>query len=140
MGTGIQPARGVDVEHLKMIQAVINRLAQNSSQAKNWSVAAVTAILAFNSRSAQAITCAVALFPALCFWILDAYYLRQERLFRALYNSTAVGEVQPNSMDASPYEESVAPIKSVMFAMPVLLVHGIIFVVIGIVITVYALT
>jgi hypothetical protein len=140
MGTGTQPAFGVDVEHLKMIQAVINRLAQNSSQAKNWSVAAVTAILAFNSRSAQAITCAVALFPALCFWILDAYYLRQERLFRALYRSAAVGKVPANTMDTSPYEESVAPIKSIMFAMPVLLVHGIIFVVIGIVITVYALT
>src|ERR1051326_1023448 len=140
MGTGIQPARGVDVDHLKMIQAVIDRLAQNSSQAKNWSVAAATAILAFNSRSPQAITCAVELFPALCFCILDAYYLRQERLFRALYNSAAVAQVQANSMDTSPYEESVAPIKSVMFAMPVLLVHGIIFVVIGIVITFYALT
>ena len=140
MGTAPQSAYGVDVEHLKMIQGVINRLGQNSSQAKNWSVAAVTAIMAFNSRSAQAITCCVALFPALCFWILDAYYLRQERLFRALYSSAAAGQVRANSMDTSPYEMSVAPIKSVMFAMPVLLVHGIIFVVIGIFITVYALT
>ncbi|MGC2698089.1 MAG: hypothetical protein WA738_20060 [Candidatus Angelobacter sp.] len=124
---------------MKMIQAVINRLAQNSSQAKNWSVAVVTAILAFSSRSAQAISCSLALFPALCFWILDAYYLRQERLFRALYSSAAAGAVPTNSMDTSPHEEHVAPVKSIMFAMPILLVHGIIFVVIGIAITVYAL-
>lgn len=138
MGTAVQTTPAVEVEYLKMIQAVINRLAQNSFQAKSWSVAIVTAILAFTSRSAQATTCAVALFPALCFWVLDAYYLRQERLFRALYNAACTGAVPNNCMDTSPYETNVSSVRSTMFAPPVILVHGIIFVVIGIIITVYA--
>jgi hypothetical protein len=99
MATGVQPAPTFDVEYLKMIQSVINRLAQNSFHAKSWSVAAVTAMLAFTSRSSQAASYALALFPAFCFWVLDAYYLRQERLFRALYSSAAAGDVLPYSMD-----------------------------------------
>ena len=139
MGTAVQPVPVVDAEYLKMIQAVINRLAQNSFQAKSWSVAVVTAILAFSSRSAQAATCALALFPAFCFWILDAYYLRQERLFRALYGAAASGGAARYSMDTSPYEANVQSTEATMFATPVILVHAIIVVVIGIVITVFTL-
>src|SRR5581483_4584053 len=136
MAAGAQVAPVADLEYLKMIQAVIGRLAQNSFQAKSWSVAVVAAILAFGSKSAQASACALALFPAVCFWMLDSYYLRQERLFRALYSSAAAGRVAIYSMDTSPYEAKVAAMRSTMFATPVLLVHGIVLVVIGIVITV----
>jgi hypothetical protein len=137
MGTSEQLVPTVDTEYLKMIQAVINRLAQNSFQTKSWSVAAVTAILAFASHAAQTANCALALFPAFCFWIMDAYYLKQERLFRALYSAAIRGEAALYSMDTSPYEMSVQSIEATMFATPVILVHAIIFVVIGIAIVVF---
>jgi hypothetical protein len=140
MGAAPQPAPVLDVEHLKVIQAIVNRLAQNSFQTKSWSVTVVTGILAFASRSGQAASCALALFPAFCFWVLDAYYLRQERLFRALYKAAVAGEVSPFSMDIAPYQDQVAPLEMTMIATPVALVHGIIFVVVGIVIVVFALS
>jgi hypothetical protein len=122
-----------------MIQAVVNRLAQNSFQAKSWSVAVVTVILAFTGRTAQPPACALALFPAFCFWVLDAYYLRQERLFRALYRGAIAGEVSAFTLDTSPYETHLPSWGATMFAIPVLLVHAIILVLIALVIIVFAL-
>lgn len=139
MGTATQLAPATDAEYLKIIQSVINRLAQNSFQSKSWSVAIVTGILAFSSRSAQAAACALAFFPAFCFWVLDAYYLRQERLFRALYNAAAAGNATTFSMDTKPYKSEVAPWEATMFAVPVFLVHAIILVVIGLVMIMFTL-
>jgi hypothetical protein len=45
----------------------------------------------------------LALLPALVFWGLDAYYLRQERAYRKLYDDARSGAVEPFSMDASAY-------------------------------------
>lgn len=55
----------------------------------------------------------VALLPALTFWGLDAYYLRQERLFRKLYDAVRKGTptdpgMGPFSMDTSAFNGQVA--------------------------------
>ena len=44
----------------------------------------VTALLALSNKDADKGFAIYALYPAVAFWILDAYYLMQERLFRAL--------------------------------------------------------
>jgi hypothetical protein len=137
--TKLAPA-SADAEHLKIIQSVISRLAQNSFQTKSWSVAIVTAMLAFTSRSAQASACALALFPAFCFWVLDAYYLRQERLFRALYDAALNGDTPSFCMSTNSYKTEVPSWDATMFALPVFLVHAIIFFVIGLVTVTFALT
>jgi len=44
----------------------------------------------------------LSILPALAFWGLDAYYLRQERLFRELYNSIRKAkrkDIDPYSFD-----------------------------------------
>jgi hypothetical protein len=43
------------------------------------------------------------------FWGLDAYFLRQERLFRKLYDAVRVPEspVEPFSMNTRPYLDAV---------------------------------
>ena len=48
-------------------------------------------------------------FPVFMFWALDAYFLRQERLFRKLYEHVrgAKGEQADFSMNTQPFEESV---------------------------------
>jgi hypothetical protein len=74
------------VKHLEMIQAVVTRLAQNSFAYKAWAVTLVSAILALAINSGAYPFILVALLPTLVFWGLDAYYLRQERLFRRLYD------------------------------------------------------
>jgi hypothetical protein len=102
------------IEHLKLIQAVITWLAQNSFTYKGWTLTLVTAIIGLAVKEVVSPSLLVlALLPTLAFWGLDAYYLRQERLFRALYNAIRVRSEPPPagqafSMDTTPYRSQVA--------------------------------
>ncbi|MDD6396000.1 MAG: hypothetical protein PUB37_07480 [Firmicutes bacterium] len=78
------------VQHLEMIQGVINRMAGNSFALKGWAVTLVAGIFTLSSKDADKLYFLVAYIPILVFWGLDAYYLLQERLFRALYNKVRV--------------------------------------------------
>jgi len=73
--------------HLEMIQGVINRLSHNSFLLKGWSVILVSALLALAPKGSQVLFVYLAYFPAITFWGLDGYFLRQEKVFRELYNS-----------------------------------------------------
>ena len=75
------------VKHLEMTQAAINRLGTNSFLAKGGSVTillgAMVLIIKQNMQSPYII---LVLLPLIVrFWILDGYYLWQERLFRQIY-------------------------------------------------------
>jgi hypothetical protein len=74
------------IKHLEFIQITIVRMAANSFVIKGWTVTLVAAILAFTSKDANSNATSIALIPAILFWALDAYYLRTERVFRALYD------------------------------------------------------
>jgi hypothetical protein len=93
-------------KHYELIQAVVNRLATASFQIKGWTVTITTAILGvIVAAKLPSWIALLGLVPALLFWCLDAYYLQQERLFRALYNDAirANTNVLVFSMDISPY-------------------------------------
>ena len=79
------------IRHIEMVQQVISRLAGNSFSLRGWSVVMVSAIFALSAKEADAAYLAVALLPSLAFCFLDAYYLWQERLFRALYKACIEG-------------------------------------------------
>ena len=74
------------LKHLEMIQNAINRLANNSFSLKSWTVIFITAVLGFAIKESDSNYIPLLLFPIFAFWGLDGYYLRQEKLFRALYN------------------------------------------------------
>jgi hypothetical protein len=75
------------LKHLDMIQGVVNRLANNSFMLKGWSVMIVAALLALSAATQEKIALMlIAFIPLLVFWILDGYFLWQERLFREIYN------------------------------------------------------
>lgn len=74
------------VKHLEMIQGVINRMARNSFSLKGWAVTLVAGIFALAGKDTDKMYFLIAYIPILVFWGLDAYYLRQERLYRALYD------------------------------------------------------
>lgn len=65
-----------------MIQAVVNRMSVNSFLLKGWSVVLISALFALAAGDSQALFVYIAYFPAIAFWMLDAYFLRQERLLR----------------------------------------------------------
>lgn len=74
------------VKHLELIQTTIARLAGNAFLLKGWAITVAGAFfgVALNSHSTRlAIAAAI---PIAAFWVLDAYFLRAERLFRALYD------------------------------------------------------
>ncbi len=74
------------LKHLEFVQAVINRMAGNSFLLKGWSVTLAAALFALSAKDANPKLVAIAYYPVLAFWLLDGYFLSQERLFRALYD------------------------------------------------------
>ena len=120
------------VEHLKMIQAVISRMTSNSFFLKGWSVSVAAAIYVLLARDGAVVFPVALLYPPLAFWALDAYYLRQERLFRALYDAVRRGTpaVEAFSMDVAPYGPNVPPWSRTLFAGTVASVHAMVFVVV----------
>ncbi|HWY19976.1 MAG TPA: hypothetical protein VNX26_02085 [Candidatus Acidoferrum sp.] len=75
------------LKHLEFTQAIISRMSGNSFLLKGWSVTLVAALFALAAKDANKNYVVVAYFPVLVFWIIDAYFLSQERLFRDLYNN-----------------------------------------------------
>lgn len=98
------------VKHLELVQAIVTRLGQNSFTVRGWSVTLVSVLFALiASKDAPPSAALITLVPTVVFWGLDAYYLRQERLFRALYNALVTDlPVNPPTlavfaMDIRPY-------------------------------------
>lgn len=94
-------------KHLELIQGVINRLSTNSFLLKGWSVVLVSALFALAANDSRIYFIYLAYFPAFAFWILDGYFLWQERLFRKLYDHVRQqdeGKID-FSMNTSPFLE-----------------------------------
>lgn len=73
--------------YLSNLQAVISRMASNSSTCKTWCITLVSAVIVFatgENRNPDSIW--VSIVPIGLFLVLDAYYLGLERHFRDLYN------------------------------------------------------
>ncbi len=101
------------VKHLELIQGVVNRLANNSFAYKAWAITLVAVFILLATAIASPHLLPIALIPALGFWGLDAYYLRQQRLFRKLYDAVRSAETialadGAFSMDTTPFDGEVA--------------------------------
>jgi len=68
-----------------MIQKVIERLARNSFQIKAWAATIFTAAIVLTYSIINTLIFIVLITVISLFWALDSYYLKQERLFRKLY-------------------------------------------------------
>ena len=114
--------------HLEMIQGIVNRLASNSFLLKGWTVVLVSALFALTASEGRVYFVYLAFLPAIAFWVLDGYFLWQERLFRALYDYVRKlkEEDVDFSMDTSIIKDKVKPWFAVMFSITLLIFHGII--------------
>lgn len=120
------------VEHLKIIQGVVNRMAQVSFILKGWSVTLVVAIIGFAASTSEVSLSLLALIPAFVFWGMDAYYLRQEKLFRELYLrviSSGPEDITDFSMDTKVCTSSVPGWERMLFNPTIITVHGIVIIV-----------
>jgi hypothetical protein len=87
--------------HLGFIQGIISRQAGNSFLIKGWVLTVTAAVAGFAISQRNWKIAALGLGPLFIFAWLDAYYFRQERLFRCLYNAVvrSDGRIDPFSMD-----------------------------------------
>lgn len=95
-------------KHLEFIQSVISRMAGNLFFLRGWTITLIAALLALftkGNNSNYIIYFLIVL--TLVFWILDGYFLSQERLYRDLYNHvrTLKEEKIDFSMDTSEYKK-----------------------------------
>lgn len=110
-----------------MIQGVINRMAQNSFMLKGWNVVIVSALFVFAAKGSQILFAYIALLPSLVFWGLDGYFLRQEKLFRKLYDRVRGLPEDKIDFSMKTNEERVESWLSVTFSKTLLPFHGAIF-------------
>ena len=73
--------------HLSITQAVIQRMASNSSSCKAWCITLVSAILVIVADKGKPQYVLIAIVPTILFLVLDTYYLSLERCFRKSYNN-----------------------------------------------------
>lgn len=95
---------------------------------KGWSVTLVSAIFVLAGPGHDKSYLVVAYFPAIMFWILDAYYLAQERKYRGLYTKVVAkdGAVQDFSLDASRCGGSKATWQLCMVSPTIFVFHSLI--------------
>lgn len=122
------------VAHLGFVQSIITRLAGNSALLKGWAVTLVAATFALAAKDTDVRFILIAYVPTIAFWLLDAFYLRQERLFRDLYSAVA-GKPEDKidfSMDTSSFNQSflsaaLAYVNSVFYGFLIAILLGVMF-------------
>lgn len=74
-------------KEIELLQGVINRMASNSFMIKGWCLTIEGICFSLSFGKTQAITAGICISIIVSiFWFLDAFFLRTERKYRALYN------------------------------------------------------
>ena len=73
-------------KEIDLIQACINRMANNSFLLKGWAISIIAVVLALSEKNINPFfLCFVVLVPLISFWYLDAFFLYTEKLYRKMY-------------------------------------------------------
>ncbi len=92
-------------KHLDFIQAVIARMSSSSATVKGWGLTVSTAAFAFSANESNPFVAFLGIATVIFFGILDAHYLRQERLFRFLYDDARRGRLEVYAMPKDSYKD-----------------------------------
>ncbi|MGH2551587.1 MAG: hypothetical protein ACRDHN_19550 [Thermomicrobiales bacterium] len=123
------------LKHLEFLQSTISRQASNAFAVKGWSITVGAAIYAYTASHLTWWLAIVAILPSVAFAYLDAFYLRQERLFRKLYDDaieidTSVPEFSMNTrhylMNASCTYRGIAAAKTWWMFHSILMLVGVV--------------
>ena len=131
--------KDIFIEEIKIIQDNIKRMSSNSFLIKGWVITLFSAMLLF--KDSERLTMLFLIIPISLFWILDAYFLKQERLFRELYkwviNNRRKTDDHLFELSTGRFESSVKSIFHLVFSKSLFLFYSTILVV---VMTIYLLT
>ena len=112
------------IAYLQMIQSVIARMSRNSFLIKGWSISVVAALTALVGAEASTLVYLPVL-PAAMFWGLDAFFLRQERLFRELWKCASGPDGRVNfCMETERYNNAVGGIGKIVISKTLLWFHA----------------
>lgn len=113
------------LSHLKMIQGIVNRLSNNSFLLKGWSVVLISGLFALAANDTNILFIYLAYFPVIAFWLLDGYFLHQEKLFRELYDHVRCMDIKDIdfSMDVTNLQDNVDSYWQVVFSKTLLVFH-----------------
>lgn len=115
----------VSVEkHLEFVQSVVARMANNSFLVKGWSITVVLGATLLAGDRGDPGLALLGLLPAISFWGLDAYYLRQERLFRRLHDEVRLGRVVDFDLSTAVVRRYVSSWPATLCAPSLAAVHG----------------
>jgi hypothetical protein len=127
---------GERIKHLEFIQAIVARMAGNSFIIKQLTVTVATGLIGVAAQQTSALIAAAAVLPAVVFWGLDAYFLRQERLFRRLYDDVRrpaeqrLHPVEPFSLSIVNYVDDVPAWSQTLWSTTLLMLHGVVLLVV----------
>jgi len=100
-----------DIEKfIDILQNNISRMANNSSQCKNWCITITSALLILGLKNeCKHEIMWLMLLPPLLFWFLDSFYLQLERAFRTLYSDfiTACNNIGDEKAPKNTYQIKV---------------------------------
>jgi len=106
------------LKEIDIIQDIIKRMAFNSFMIKGWTITLVVVTLLLKGTEKYQVC--IAFIPLLVFWFLDAYFLRQERMYRILYdwviNNRLKTEEYLFDMKTRRFENEVQSIPRIMFS------------------------
>lgn len=123
------------IRHLEAIQGVINRMNSNAFTLKALAGSLTAAVIAYAAavQTADSGLVWAGIVPVTIFWLMDAQYLRQERLFRKLYDAVRKGEVsEPFDMGFSRYNKDVPHVVRIAISWSVLWFYLTLVVVLGV--------
>lgn len=98
------------LKEIDLIQSCINRMAQNSFIIKGWAISLNGIILGiFFDKEQPVLAPIVCLISVLCFWYLDAFFLRTEKMYRWKYEWVITERLKTKkyAYDLNPYNHEM---------------------------------
>lgn len=96
-------------KEIDLIQSCISRMAQNSFMVKGWLITLIAVVIAllpetFNIR----ILCIMGIVITVCFWYLDGFFLKTEKLYRWKYEWVIKNRYESDDFcyDLNPYNKN----------------------------------
>lgn len=112
-------------KEIDLIQNVMQRMANTSFLIKGWTITLVAII--FSART-NLDALPLVIIPIILFWILDAYFLHQDRLYRHLYEWTIAHRMHTTdylfSLNTTRFKSEVGSHWNVMFSFTLFLFYG----------------
>ena len=124
-------------KHLEFIQGVINRMASNSFSIRGWAITLLVGILVVSAAGDNGVAFRIGLLIAAVavlgsFWLLDGYFLAQERRYRKYYDEVRLKEDETIDFVMVPgqkllWGEAVRSMTLKLFYVPIFMVITIVY-------------